>query len=512
MLRVKKLNYVFKKQTRNSIWKHLDAMAEDPIVYSTHLEGLGPHLKDSDVYLYANSVSLVVVCLDKNGEYGELAGEEMIFEEPPLYFTESGHRVSPVWQLSETLKLMAQRLKCHNNSATVSGVLLTNSCFSNTDDMTDVWKEMNVKVIEGLEDITDRTIKVNADKSLTGNDTVEAALQSEDDTEIDQMVDKFINAHLEDAEDGGPDDDNIVTKVVVEQNQNVSVNVDILRPIANPQEELKKLVGCADIKRRMEELVALTKYNKMMREMFPNIKQHKVSLHSLFVGRPGTGKTTVCKIFGSLLHQAGALSRGHVVVCDRGTFIGTLWGDEERSMRQVLEMAQGGVLMIDEAYLLNGKNDNDPGKLVIHLLMNVLADETQRDIAVVLCGYKDPMQKLLDSNPGLLSRFPNKFEFPDFTVDELLEITRRRVNEYEYDFTPTAWEKYRQLLAQAYQQRNPMTWGNARFIANQLEHIYVQHACRCVQQCPDDKRQMLILTPEDILPIEVPRERQRVGF
>ena len=92
--------------------------------------------------------------------------------------------------------------------------------------------------------------------------------------------------------------------------------------------------------------------------MFPNSKRHEVSLHSVFFGRPGTGKTTVCKIFGSLLHQAGVLSKGHVVVCDRGTFIGTLWGDEERSVRQVIEMAQGGVLMIDEAYLLNGKHEN----------------------------------------------------------------------------------------------------------------------------------------------------------
>ena len=250
----------------------------------------------------------------------------------------------------------------------------------------------------------------------------------------------------------------------------------------------------------------------MLRKIFPNSKQHEVSLHSVFLGRPGTGKTTVCKIFGSLLRQAGALSKGHVVVCDRGTFIGTLWGDEERSMRQVLEMAQGGVLMIDEAYLLNGKHENDPGKIVVQLMMSILADETQRDIAIVLCGYKEPMEKLLDANPGLQSRFPNKFEFADFTIDELLEITRRRVKEYEYAFTPTAWEKYEQILTQAYQQRNPQTWGNARFVANQLERIYIQHAMRCVKQKPTDKRQFRLLTPEDIQSIDVPKEKKHIGF
>ena len=249
-----------------------------------------------------------------------------------------------------------------------------------------------------------------------------------------------------------------------------------------------------------------------MQEQFPDSRQHEVSLHSVFLGRPGTGKTTVCKIFGSLLRQAGALSKGHVVVCDRGTFLGTLWGDEERSMRQVLEMAQGGVLMIDEAYLLNGKHDHDPGKLVIQLLMNILADESQRDIAVVLCGYKEPMMKLLDSNPGLFSRFPNKFEFTDFTVDELLEITRRRIKDYDYTFTVQAWEKYSNMLAQAHRMRDPETWGNARFVANQLERIYIQHATRCVRQHLNDKRELLVLTPEDILPIEIPRQRTKIGF
>jgi hypothetical protein len=200
------------------------------------------------------------------------------------------------------------------------------------------------------------------------------------------------------------------------------------------------------------------------------------------------------------------------VVCDRSTFICTLWGDEERSVRRVLEIAKGGVLMIDEAYLLDGKNDNDPGKLVIPQLMNILADETQRDIAVVLCGYKAPMMKLLESNPGLLSRFPNRFEFADFTVEELLEITRRRVNDYQYKFTAKAWEKYSTLLAQAYQMRDLETWGNARFVANQIERIYIQHATRCIKQQPKDKHDLLKLTPEDILSIEIPRQRTKIGF
>ena len=332
--------------------------------------------------------------------------------------------------------------------------------------------------------------------------------QSEDD--LDESEEEWESDAEE--EDNSTTDDEPFPIGEIEQNNNISVKVEILRPIPNPQEELDKLVGCTDIKRHMDELVALTSYNKMIHELFPDSKQHAVSLHSIFLGRPGTGKTTVCKIFGSLLRQAGALSKGHIVVCDRGTFLGTLWGDEERSVRQVLEMAKGGVLMIDEAYLLNGKHDHDPGKLVIQLLMNILADESQRDIAVVLCGYKEPMMKMLDTNPGLQSRFPNKFEFTDFTIDELLEITRCRVKDYNYKFTTEAWEKYSIMLAQAYKMRDPETWGNARFIANLLERIYIQHANRCIKYQPKDKQDLLILTPEDILPIEIPRQRTKIGF
>ena len=385
-----------------------------------------------------------------------------------------------------------------------------------TEDLDDMYNRLLKQFLsEGMEVVDDKDSSGNLadDEEEDPEDLEEDLEEEEDDLEDDEeddddelALDEFLEDSLNDADHVSfPDGE-------VEQNNNISVKVEILRPIPNPREELDKLVGCADIKRRMDELVALTRYNKMMRELFPNGKQHEVSLHSVFLGRPGTGKTTVCKIFGSLLRQAGALSKGHVVVCDRGTFIGTLWGDEERSMRQVLEMAKGGVLMVDEAYLLNGKHENDPGKLVIQLLMNILADETQRDIAVVLCGYKEPMMKLLDTNPGLLSRIPNKFEFTDFTVDELLEITKCRIKDYDYRFTAPAWEKYSRMLAQAYQVRNPETWGNARFVANQLERIYIQHASRCVRQQPNDKSELLLLTPEDIVPIEIPRQKTKIGF
>lgn len=556
----------FKDQSADTIWKFMNAMAVNYTVYSTHLKGLSPFLTDNDVYLYCNDTNVVIVCLNRCGNDDEQVYEESLTLSSMLFDDSQEPRVSMVWKLKEAVRLAKIRLQNTTPNVNVYGVLLTEAAILNKYELYRLWDANNVMVIDDLKRLRYKKIKINDDGELACkayvSGVIDATLNQDDNDvsmankslmkktdksvstkdegdEFEKLLNDFINSGYEETFDKDPNeeqpetgfdegedelnsdadeedisftDDEIFPSGEIEQNNNISVKVEILRPIPNPREELDKLVGCTDIKRRMDELVALTSYNKLMCGLFPDSKQHAVSLHSVFLGRPGTGKTTVCKIFGSLLRQAGALSKGHVVVCDRSSFLGTLWGDEERSVKQVLEMAKGGVLMIDEAYLFNGKNDNDPGKMVIQLLMNILADESQRDIAVVLCGYKEPMMKMLDSNPGLLSRFPNKFEFTDFTVDELLEITLRRVNDYKYKFTTKAWEKYSTMLAQAYKLRDPETWGNARFVANQMERIYIQHATRCIKQQPKNKQDLLKLTPEDILPIEVPRQKTKIGF
>ncbi len=531
----------FKRQNRLTILSHLDTMADDPVVFSKHLKGIAPHLKSNDIYLYIDHWCIVVVCLDNIEHKDELADEERFNGDPPLYFTENSYRISPVWQLTQTMKQIEEKLAESNISLHMRGVLLTKGSFINVDDMKEIWEEKNVTVIDKLEELSSKIICVNDDEeNLNGTMVMDALKElverpeqkTDEDQKFMELLDKCLSdsngkkenedkeEEEDDAEEDNEDEDllgDIFPNLerpsdIIEQNNNVSVKVKILPPMENPRAELDKLVGCQDIRKRIDELLALTRYNKMIRRAFPNAKLHEVSLHSVFYGRPGTGKTTVCKIFGSLLHEAGALSKGHVVVADRGTFIGTLWGDEERSVRQVLEIAKGGVLMIDEAYLLNGKHESDPGKLVIQLLMQVLADESQRDIAIVLCGYKEPLSQLIKSNIGLDSRFPNRFEFSDFTVDELMEITRRRIGEYKYRFTRQAWQKYKNMLTTAYKSRDKDSWGNARFVSNQLERIYIKHALRCVKENPAEGERLLTLTPADITPIEVPLAKPRIGF
>lgn len=292
------------------------------------------------------------------------------------------------------------------------------------------------------------------------------------------------------------------------------LRVEVLPLLEDPEAELDKMLGCEEIRKQIDQLTALTRYNAQMKDVAPDVPPHQVSLHAVFQGAPGTGKTTLCKIYASMLHKAGALSRGHVVVANRSTFIGTRWGDEEVTVAETLKAARGGVLMIDEAYQLVTNHPNDPGRLILQLMMPMLADEQNRDIAVVLCGYKGLMQSLLDQNEGLRSRFVNVFDFPEFNISQLLEISRRRYRQYQYHFTRQAWTCYRDIIRKGYEQRDKKTWGNARFVANLLDEVYIHHAQRITDSHITDRRQFLTITAADIRPITLApaTSSHRIGF
>lgn len=556
----------FRWQTNSTIFNYMNnILLNNYDVCSKTVKGFDPYFPNDHITVFAHANNVVVVYLDCCGQEGQTYHESEVVA-PLIYRPGEEPRESVVWKVREIVLKMQGRLLASHVEAKVYGVLLTEATILNFEDLEDMWFENNIVVYSEFTRLNKKTIDYNYwknyDYELAPKNLVDIVLDSSLDRKLwfdkrmeelttpappptlDEAVKNLFNfdedeempdySDLDDVEDDDDLDENLdddlsadtfakageddrATENIVYPDGEIerlggNVSVEILRPMDNPREELDKLVGCQQIKQRIDELLALTNYNKMMRQLFPNIKQHEVSLHGIFFGRPGTGKTTVCRIFGSLLHQAGALSKGHVVVCDRSTFIGNHWGDEESSTRQVIEKAQGGVLMIDEAYLLNSSTENDPGGRVLPLMMNLLADEKQRDIAIVLCGYKEPMQKLLNTNTGLNSRFPNRFEFNDFSVEELLEITRRRIEEYQYSFTEPAWQKYTAILYDAYQVRDPQTWGNARFVANQLERIYLQHAQRCMHERPAENAALLQLTPADIQPIEVPQPRPRIGF
>ena len=545
----------FCKQTRRTFWTFLHTLAQQEDIYSTYLADFGPY-KDSpvDYYVFSTGKEIVLLFVEKY-----TLKQEKIDKAKGTFCSSCVDDLVPIIDVTRFVK---RRVDVVAPGTKVQSIMLSDrECFDDLMEWMDV--EFPFHIIDNLRTLNKRHIEVNEQHGEEGKKLMDDVIHcdcilpeedeitvrkciedgddydGEDEEEDEDEDEEEDDEEYSDEEEQTPEEDDeydfdkalqdflessaeedrrernspfSISHSQIDQNENTHVNVEILRLNQEPQLALLKLVGCDEIKRRMDELLSLGIYNNLMRKHFPDSKQHDISLHSIFYGRPGTGKTTVCKIYGALLHQAGVLSSGHVVVCDRSTFIGPLWGDEERALQKVLEIAKGGVLMIDEAYLLGGKSDRDPGRLVIQLLMNILADESQRDLAVVLCGYKEPMKQLLAVNPGLDSRFPNKFEFPDFSVEDLLRITLRRINEYNYEFTDQAWDKYCDILRKAYQQRDPETWGNARFVANQLDRIYIQHAARCVHHIPKDISQMRTITADDIQPIEVPKPKMRIGF
>ena len=535
----------FQHQKANTIMDFLTQEGNRPRIFSTCLDGYHPLLRDNKTYIYSYSNEMVVVVFDNSTAKHELAEDKPFSgEKYPFFYSESAHRQSPVAALSELLQDISKTLNEYGlEPPRIWGVLVMHPSILNKDDVMEKWQQNNITVIDEVTFDEEPELPLNDNWNMSAAKWTRALIDKKSDSLIsdlfkfqklrDDVLKSKTDEHNDDDEDDDDDDDDFDLNLDDDDDDlnldddddeflwpdgelrlhpNNTVRVEILHPIKNPREELDKLVGCKDIKNRIDEMVELTSYNKMIQNLNPEGKLHVVSLHGIFTGRPGTGKTTLCKIYGSLLREAGVLSKGHVVVTSRNTFIGSNWGDEERVIREVVEMAQGGVLMIDEASLLNGDNKNDPGKMVIPLLMDILANEKERDIAIILCGYKNEMGKLIDLNPGLQSRFPNKFDFPDFTIDELLEITRRRIKEYNYHFTRSAWAKYKSLLELAFTNRDPLTWGNARFVANQLERIYVNHAHRCVRARKMDKKHILTITSADIEAIEVPTPKPRIGF
>lgn len=530
----------FKNQLVNHVvLRTAKELARKPGTDCINLKGFSKVTGDKPVYAYVDEKEVVILMLDWNSKpEDELADEDTFDGNAPLYFSAAGKRVSPAWEIAEFTRQYKQSLADAGVEVPlVWSVLMTNANLINYDEMTDIWDMMCVSVYHQYEqadvpeirfDIRYHAVALRQFKAFRLWCEQQDYLPRDPyafediDADYDEMeygIDDYDDEEEDDEEDN--DNDNDVTDINLDDfpqgsvrlSQNNVVNVEILKPMACPKEELGKLVGCQNIKSQISDLLELTRYNRRMTQMFPDWKQHSVSLHAIFFGRPGTGKTTVCKIYGGLLKEAGVLSKGHVVVCNRATFMGNNWGDEERAIRQVLEMARGGVLMIDEAYLLNSSNPNDPGKLILPQFMDILSNEQQRDVALVLCGYKEPMQKLLNLNPGLASRFPNRFEFEDFTIDELLKITLHRISEHGYHFTRAGLRKYTDVLRQAYAVRDMNTWGNARFVANLLEHIYLLHAKRCMNlRAPRTAKMLFSLTPSDIQSIDVPKAKPKIGF
>ena len=279
--------------------------------------------------------------------------------------------------------------------------------------------------------------------------------------------------------------------------------VQIIKPIRHPDRLLNQLIGLKDVKKRISDITLFTQFNSRLRAF--GGKTHQISLHSVFYGNPGTGKTTVGRIFSSLLRKAGVLSKGHVVLVNgRQAFVGRHFGDEEIAVEKLIDLAKGGLLFIDEAYTLQGNHHEDPAYLILPLLMQIMADERNRDIGIVIAGYQKPLEELLATNPGLDSRFPhaNRIFFPDYSPQDLFEIALRRMQEYGYSGTKECQYKLKEIIAEGYAHRNPSTFGNGRYVAEIMEKLFFRHGIRCMQEGIDSVEELHKITLNDILSLQ----------
>jgi len=227
--------------------------------------------------------------------------------------------------------------------------------------------------------------------------------------------------------------------------------------------ELDALIGLENVKKSIRENITYLKFTKLRKEKgFSD--SAKLSLHSIFTGNPGTGKTTVVKMLGKIYYKMGLLSKGHVVEVDRAALVGEYIGQTAPKTKKMIEQARGGILFIDEAYSLARSDDDskDFGKEVIEILLKEMSDG-QGDIAIIGAGYPKQIKNFVDSNPGLKSRFTEYFHFDDYLPEELFQIAIYSASQREVKFSPDAEFYLKEQLTEAYRKRDEH-FGNARFV------------------------------------------------
>jgi hypothetical protein len=256
--------------------------------------------------------------------------------------------------------------------------------------------------------------------------------------------------------------------------------------------ELNDLVGLAGVKAQVDRLVDLLAVQARRKAAGKNVPE--IGLHLVFVGPPGTGKTTVARLIGRIYRGLGALRSGHLVETDRAGLVAGYVGQTAMKVDAVVADALDGVLFVDEAYALADGGADDFGREAIAALLKRMEDDRGR-LAAVLAGYDEPMQRMLDSNPGLRSRFPTILQFPAYTAAELAEIFRRTAATYDYALSPAAETRLIDVCAAMIVGAGP-SFGNAREVRNLFEDAIASHAQRAAD---DPSADLSTLEPGDLV-------------
>ena len=263
----------------------------------------------------------------------------------------------------------------------------------------------------------------------------------------------------------------------------------------NPMQELQNLIGLSSVKQEIESLRDFISLQKMRKER--GLQTSDISLHTVFTGNPGTGKTTVARIVASIFHEAGLLPTDNLIEVDRSGLVAEYIGHTAIKTNGVIDSAIGGVLFIDEAYTLAHENDpRDFGHEVISTLLKRMEDDRGK-FAVILAGYTDNMDAFMNSNPGLKSRFPRTIEFPDYTSDELIEIFKSIANKKGYTISDGGLKALSQRIEDDVKAKDKK-FGNGRYVLNIFEKSIQNQAARLKQSVVNSDAQLMLLTEEDI--------------
>ncbi len=264
--------------------------------------------------------------------------------------------------------------------------------------------------------------------------------------------------------------------------------------------QLNGLIGLESVKNDVNSLINLIKVRKIREEK--NIKQEPMSLHLVFSGNPGTGKTTVARLIAKIYHKIGVLSKGVFIEADRSDLVGGYVGQTAIKVKDICNKALGGILFIDEAYsLTSNREDSDYGKEAIDTLLKFMEDNRD-DFIVIVAGYTDLMENFLESNPGLKSRFNKFINFEDYTPEELFKIYQKNCNDSELVLDKEAEEYIKMFFKKRYENRTK-NFANARDVRNYFEKTLVNQANRIAQDGIIANDELQIIKYEDIKDIKL---------
>ena len=275
------------------------------------------------------------------------------------------------------------------------------------------------------------------------------------------------------------------TPETAEEKQETAAQVPPKEKIEDLQKELESYVGLTAVKGEVRDLINLATVEQLRRKH--GLPTADMSLHMVFTGNPGTGKTTIARLMARIYHSLDILSRGQLVEVDRSGLVAGYVGQTAIKTRKVIDSALGGVLFIDGA--------NDFGQEAIDTLLKAMEDHRD-DLVVIVAGYDGLMERFIHSNPGLESRFNRYLHFADYTEEELLAIFRMQCQKGCYTLDPEAEEPLRALLAQ--RMEDAVSFGNARGVRNLFEQILVRQAGRLAALDTVSREDLMRLTAEDV--------------